>query len=86
MYHIVTSRIGRAFRIKEENLHLIKNKPEWKLRHRREARYYNLKTGKINKIYLAVKEIKTEKDLGKVGAAYETEFDLLFGKLSEIAI
>jgi len=85
MYHIVESRIGKPFRIKDENLHLIKNKPGWKLRHRKEARYYNLKTGKINKIYSAIKEIRTEKDLTKVGAAYETEFDLLFGKLSEIA-
>lgn len=83
MEYIVESPIGKHFRIKQENLHIIHKKRGWKVQ-RGTARFYNLKTKKINKKYVAVKELRTEKDIDKVGVTYESEFELLFGRLSKV--
>jgi hypothetical protein len=83
MEYITISPTGRPFRVKKKNLDLIP--AHWKtLRDRGSARYYNRKTGKISRVYQAIREIRTPDDVNAVGAAYETEFDLLFGRLSEI--
>jgi hypothetical protein len=83
MEYIVISPTGRQFRVKKKNLDLIPL--NWKIITNRSAkRYYNSKTGKITNTYAAIREIKTEKDVQAVGATHETEFDLLFGRLSEI--
>jgi hypothetical protein len=83
MEYIVKAPTGRIFRVKKKNLALIP--PHWKLMtDRTSARYYNRKTGKINSVYRGVTEIRNPGDVDAVGAAHETEFDLLFGRLSEI--
>ena len=85
MEYIVMSPHGRPFRVREENLNLVKRVKGWRVqRSRTAAAYYNQKTGKINNKYKGVKELRTEKDVKAVGATYDNEFELLFGRLTEL--
>jgi len=85
MEYIVLSPHRKAFRIKQENLHLVKKVKGWRVqRNQAFSMYYNQKTGKINGKYSGVKELKSQKDIEAIGATYENEFELLFGRLKEI--
>ena len=85
MEYIVLSPHRRPFRVKEESLHLVKKVKGWRVqRSRTYSAYYNKKTGKINNKYAGVKELRTEKDVKAVGASYDNEFELLFGRLTEL--
>lgn len=85
MLYIVKAPSGRYFRVRSKNLNLIP--ATWKLMTNRSAsKFYHPKTGKIVKTMEGIKEIKSKKDIDIVGANYKTEFDLLFGRLSQIQI